>query len=120
MAAVRSYRDVLGGTAPRQAMVDLRPIFSDEAKEKLSFVPQPGADGRTILLQMCARCHDGRGNPQLPKNLFNVRKLDEMSRAAKDAAIARVNESGPRRMPPWRVGALDADAIRAVTTALQQ
>ena len=62
-AAVRSYQDVVRGLAPRQTLLDLREVFSDDAREKLSFVPQPGADGKTVLLQMCARCHDGRGNP---------------------------------------------------------
>ena len=119
-AAVRSYQDVVRGTVARQTLADVRKVFSDDAAEKLSFVPQPGADGRAVLLQMCARCHDGRGNPQLSKNHFNVRKLDEMPRAEKDLAIARINEAGATRMPPWRVGTLTADAIRAATSELQK
>ena len=65
---------------------------------------------------MCARCHDGRGNPQLSKNHFNVRKLEEMPRATKDRAISRI---GAGQMPPPRVGALTPDAIRAATLELQ-
>jgi DNA-binding beta-propeller fold protein YncE len=118
-AAVRSYRDVVRGIAPRGSLIDVRQVFSDDAAEKLSFVPQPGADGKTVLLQMCGRCHDGRGNPQLNKNHFNVRKLEEMPRAEKDLAITRMNETGATRMPPWRIGSLSADAIRAATSELQ-
>jgi mono/diheme cytochrome c family protein len=118
-AAVRSYRDVVRGIAPRGSLIDVRQVFSDDAAEKLSFVPQPGADGKTVLLQMCGRCHDGRGNPQLNKNHFNVRKLEEMPRAEKDLAVTRMNETGATRMPPWRIGSLSADAIRAATSELQ-
>jgi DNA-binding beta-propeller fold protein YncE/cytochrome c peroxidase/mono/diheme cytochrome c family protein len=118
-AAVRSYQDVVRGTAARQTLADVRKVFSDDAAAKLSFVPQAGADGKAVLLQMCARCHDGRGNPQLSKNHFDVRKLDEMPRAEKDLAITRINETAATRMPPWRVGTLTPDAIRAATLQLQ-
>ena len=43
---------------------------------------------------MCARCHDGRANPQLGKSRFNVLALDTLSRAEKDLAIARLGDSG--------------------------
>ncbi len=116
-AAVRSYQDVVQGGAPRDSLLDIRDVFSDDAKQKLSFVPQPGADGKAVLLQMCARCHDGRGNPQLNKNHFNVRKLDDMPRAEKDLAISRIGAMG---MPPWRAGTLTPEAIRAATLELQR
>jgi len=119
-AAVRSYLDVIGGTSPRESLLDIRQIFSDDAAQKLSFVPQPAADGRTVLLQMCARCHDGRGNPDLNKNLFDVRRLDEMSRGAKDLAIERINASNATRMPPWRAGSLTPEAIQAATAELEE
>jgi DNA-binding beta-propeller fold protein YncE len=119
-AAIRSYKDVVRGATPRATLVDIREVFSDDATQKLSFVPQPGADGKGVMLEMCGRCHDGRGNPDLSKNHFDVRRLDEMTRAQKDLAIARVSESGVTRMPPWRVGNLTADAIRAVTLELQK
>jgi MYXO-CTERM domain-containing protein len=119
-AAVRSYLDVVRGLAPRASLLDIRDVFSADATEKLSFVPQPGADGKTVLLQMCARCHDGRGNPELNKNRFNVRKLEEMPRAAKDLAISRISETGSTRMPPWRVGRLTPDSIQAAILELQK
>jgi YVTN family beta-propeller protein len=119
-AAMRSYQDVVTGSAPRASLLDLRDVFSDDVARMLSFVPQPGADGKTVLLQMCARCHDGRGNLALNKNKFNVRKLEEMTRAQKDLAIQRIAESGVTRMPPWRVGHLTPDALAAATVELQK
>jgi hypothetical protein len=118
-AAVRSYQDVVRKVAPRETLLDIREVFSNEAMERLSFLPKPGADGKTVLTQMCARCHDGRGNPDLPKNRFNVRKLEEMSRASKDVAISRLTtDSALLRMPPWRVGTLTAESIQAATAEL--
>ncbi len=69
---------------------------------------------------MCARCHDGRGNPELNKNRFNVLALDTLPRSEKDLAIARLSDSGRNRMPPWRVGSLTAESIQAATLELQK
>jgi len=119
-AASRSYQDVVRGNAPRGSLVDIREIFSEDAKEKLSFVPQPGADGKTVLLEMCARCHDGRANPQLNKSRFNVLALDTLPRAEKDLAITRLADPGRTRMPPWRAGSLGPESIAAATQELQK
>jgi hypothetical protein len=117
-AASRSYQDVVLGVSARDSLLDLRDVFSADATEKLSFVPAAGADGKTVLLQMCARCHDGRGNPAFPKNLFNVLKLEEMSRPLKDLAIARLTAPAEARMPPWRTGTLTSQHIEAATLEL--
>lgn len=119
-AAVQSYRDVVSGVAPRDSLLDLREVFSADAMEKLSFVPKPSADGRTVLLQMCGRCHDGRGDPVLPKNQFNVLALDTMPADMKKRAIARLDAPEATRMPPWRVGTLTPEAIQAVTAELRK
>lgn len=119
-AATSAYLAVVQGGAPRESLLDLREVFSEDATQKLGFVPQPGADGRTILLEMCARCHDGRGNPELPKNRFDVLRLNEMSRTEKDLAITRINATGVTQMPPWRVGRLTPESIQAATLELQK
>lgn len=105
----RSYLDVVTGAAPRQSLLDLRDLFSADAKVKLGLVPPPGASGRAVLTQLCSRCHDGRGNPALNRAKFNVKNLDGMSRETKDKAIFRLQEpaTSPLRMPPWRA----ADAL---------
>ena len=119
-AAAQSYEDVVAGIAARGSLLDIRDVFSNDAMTKLSFVPQPGASGNTVLLQMCARCHDGRGNPNLNKNRFNVLLLPTLPRAMKDLAIARLSDPGITRMPPWRVGSLTADSIAAAVAELQK
>jgi hypothetical protein len=119
-AATNSYKNVVAGLAPRQSLLDIREIFSDDASTKLSFLPRADAPGKTVLLQMCGRCHDGRGNPALAKNNFNVLKLDGLPRLEKDAAIARLNAQSELRMPPWRVASLTPQAIQAATLELQK
>ena len=73
-------------------------------------MPSPGSDGLTVLTQVCSRCHDGRGNPELTKHAFNVKALSEMSREEKDMAISRLQEPDGSwlKMPPWRAGILPA------------
>jgi hypothetical protein len=119
-AATHSYQDVVRGASPRASLLDIREIFSADAQEKLSFFPQPGADGKTVLLEMCARCHDGRANPQLNKSRFNVLALDTLPRAEKDLAIVRLGDPGQLRMPPWRAGSLTPESIAAATVELQK
>jgi mono/diheme cytochrome c family protein len=111
---------VVRGTAARESLLDTRDIFSQDAQLKLSLLPKPGADGKTVLLQMCARCHDGRSDPQLDKSRFNVLSLGTLSASEKSLAIARINATGPERMPPWRSGSLSPEAIQAVTAGLQK
>ena len=108
------------GAAPRSGLLDLREVFSSDAQEKLSFVPKPGADGKTVLLQMCARCHDGRSDPMLAKSRFNVLKLAEMSRSEKDLAITRISSTDGKVMPPWRVGSLTSEGRQAAIAELQK
>jgi mono/diheme cytochrome c family protein len=119
-AAAQSYQNVVAGSAARETLLDLRDVFSNDAMTKLSFTPQPGAAGSTVLLQMCARCHDGRGNPSVGKNRFNVMQLATLSREEKDLAIARLSDTGRTRMPPWRVGSLTPESIQAATAELQK
>jgi cytochrome c553 len=119
-AASQSYLAVVQALAPRESLLDIRNVFSEDAAAKLSFVSNGGADGKTVLLQMCSRCHDGRGNPALSKNHFNVLKLAEMSRSLKDLAIARISDTGPARMPPVRAGALTPESIQAAIGELQK
>ncbi|HKQ71597.1 MAG TPA: c-type cytochrome, partial [Polyangiaceae bacterium] len=121
-AATKAYRDVVKGTAPRASLVDVRNVFSQDAMEKLNFVPQPGADGRAVLVQMCSRCHDGRADPALNRSKFNVQKLDAMPRAERDLAIARLREpeTSSLRMPPWRAARMTEQATQAAITELSK
>jgi YVTN family beta-propeller protein len=121
-AATKSYRDVVAGAAPLGTLVDIRDVFSQDAMEKLGFVPQPNADGRAVLLQMCSRCHDGRGNADVNRAKFDVRKLDQMSRTEKDVAISRLMEpsTSARKMPPWRTARMTDAATQAAVAELSK
>jgi hypothetical protein len=119
-AAVDSYVGVSTGVLPRESLIDIREVFSADAQQRLSFVPAPATDGRTVLLQMCARCHDGRGEPGTRKANFDVLRLDEMEREAKDVAISRITATDETRMPPWRVGNLTPESVQAATLELSK
>jgi hypothetical protein len=121
-AWVRSYVDVVIGAAPRESLLDPRDVLSSDARLKLGMTPLPDADGSTILLQACSRCHDGRADPSISKAAFNVRALEQMNRAMKDKAIARMQlpVDDPLRMPPPRTGDLPPEAIDKAVQTLRQ
>ena len=120
LAATTSYTNVVMGAAGRDSLLDIREVFSQDAAEKLSFVPQTGADGHSVLVQMCARCHDGRADPEIGRSNFNVMALEQMSSAEKAIAISRIQEpeGSVKRMPPWRSGQLTPEALQAALTEL--
>ena len=121
-ARAKSYLDVVTGAAPRESLLDLRGLFSEDAKLKLGLVPRPGASGREVLTQVCSRCHDGRETPALTRAFFNVKNLDGMSRDEKDLAIQRLQEpeSSSLRMPPWRAATLPPAELAAAIAELQK
>jgi hypothetical protein len=121
-AAVSSYQAVVSGAAARDSLLDLREVFSQDAIEKLSFVPQAGVDGKAVLVQMCSRCHDGRADPNLGRSKFNVLELSALSADEKQLAISRLQEpeGSAKRMPPWRSGALTPAALEAAITELSK
>jgi len=119
-AASTAYKAVVMGGAARDTLLDLRDVFSQDAAEKLSFVPQAGADGRAVLLQMCSRCHDGRADPEIGRSNFNVLQLDKMSTDEKQIAASRLQEpdDSVKKMPPLRSGHLTPEAVQAALTEL--
>jgi hypothetical protein len=120
LAAATSYKNVVMGMAGRDTLLDLRNVFSQDASEKLSFVPQAGADGKSVLVQMCARCHDGRADPNIGRSNFNVLALDTMSAEEKAIASERIQEpeGSVKHMPPWRSGQLTPEALTAALAEL--
>jgi hypothetical protein len=71
---------------------------------------------------MCARCHDGRGNADVNRAKFDVRRLDQMSRTEKDVAISRLMEPAmsARKMPPWRAGRMTDVSTQAAIAELSK
>ncbi len=121
-ARAAAYRDVMAGVAPRESLPDVRDLFSADAREKLGLVPRPGASGREVLVQMCARCHDGRGNPEISRNSFDVRRLDQLTSNQKAAAIQRMQAPADSvfLMPPWRAGSLPPAELAAAISELSR
>lgn len=120
-AAVRSYVDVVTGSAPRESMQSMHDLFSDEARELLGIVPPADADGQTVLNVACGRCHNGTADPALSRSTFNVKALAEMSREVKNWAIERLQagHDSPLVMPPARFGPLPSEAIAKAVEVLQ-
>lgn len=84
--------------------------------------PKPGLSPRGILQQMCQRCHNPALDQRLTRSLFDVTRLDEMSRHEKDEAIRRLTlpASSVRKMPPPRFGELSEGEIAAVVAELRR
>jgi hypothetical protein len=82
--------------------VDIREVLLPAGLIDMGFVPRAGLDGRTLLAQQCAQCHNSRLDPTLSRDRFLVDKLDQMSRSEKDLAIARIQLGTDTRltMPP--------------------
>ncbi len=121
-SVVQSYVDVVTGSAPRESLMNMHDLFTDEAREMLGIVPPADADGRTVLNVACGRCHDGRGDPSLVRSMFNVKALDQASREVKDRAIERLqlDPGSASIMPPKRFDPLPPEAIARAIQELQK
>jgi len=116
------YRRVADGRAPRESLPDIREIFLPEAEREMGLRPAVGLDGRGILLQTCAQCHNARLDQTLSRARFDVTNLDAMSRAEKDKAIARL-QLAPEHvqvMPPRRFARLSPEEIALAVEALKK
>lgn len=121
-----AYKAVASGATPVAMLPDIRDVFLDAALPDLSFRPATSLvqanDGKGILVQMCAQCHNSRLDPATSRASFDVTKLDTMDRATKDRAIKRLTlpKEAFRRMPPTRFRELSAEEIELVTQELQK
>lgn len=99
-AMTAAYRDLAAGRAT--TLPDVRDVFLDSGLAEMGFAPTPGADGHTLLVQMCQQCHNANLDPMVSRDLFLVDKLGQMSRAEKDKAIERLDPglTTRLRMPP--------------------
>ena len=109
-AMVAAYQQTVSGALPRDQMPDVSAVLKDGALADLSIRPRAGLDGRGILVHMCQMCHNSRLDQRQSRARFNVEQLDQMSRAEKDLAIARLQLPDDDRhlMPPRRFRELDA------------
>ena len=116
---ITAYTQTIAGTLPRDQMPDIRQTIRADALAQLSIRPEPGLDGRGILVHMCRMCHNSQLDQTLSRSYFNVDTLDQLSAFEKNLAIQRLNRTDYRQMPPARFHEL-SDAERAAATAALQ
>jgi mono/diheme cytochrome c family protein len=119
-AAYQAYRE---GELRRAELPDIRDVFPDDPQRlaEMGVMTEPGADGEAVLLQACGQCHNERLDQSLSRANFRA-DLEGMSRAAKDAAIARLKLplDDPRAMPPALLRTLTPEARQRAIEALQR
>jgi hypothetical protein len=121
-AMTTAYQQTIAGTLPRAQMPDVSDTVMASALADLSIRPQPGLDGRGILVQMCQMCHNSRLDQTQSRARFNVEQLAQMSRTEKDLAIQRLQLPVEHRqaMPPARFHELSAAERQLVIDELMQ
>jgi hypothetical protein len=109
-------------TGALTALPDVRDVLLDDGLRDMGFAPRGGADGHTLLQQMCAECHDAKLDMTVTREHFLVDQLDQMSRAEKDKAIQRLQlpTATRLRMPPPLFRTITDDERQAMVTELQK
>jgi hypothetical protein len=117
-----AYRAVLEERSPRASLPDIREVFLADAEAEMGLRPAPGLDGRGILVQTCAQCHNAKTDRSLTRANFDVSLLDSMSRDQKDKAVMRLNQphESTKLMPPRRFARLSPEEIAAATAELRK
>jgi mono/diheme cytochrome c family protein len=77
--------------------------------------------GEEVLIQACSQCHNERLNQQQSRARFRA-DLNGLSRAEKDAAIARLSlpPNSIHAMPPARLRVLSQEARERAIAALRK
>jgi hypothetical protein len=111
--AAAGFAEYLGRRPDADAFAIGASLMSNEAEESVGFVPRASDDARTILRQMCIRCHDGTTDPALRRARFNVEALDTLTAEAAAAVWKRITlpRTSPELMPPLRAGELPPPAV---------
>jgi hypothetical protein len=122
-AMTEAYQAYQHGDLDQAALPDIRDVFPDDpaTQADLGFSTRPGLPAQRVLTQACAQCHNDRLDQSLSRARFNV-DLSQLSRAEKDAAIARLQLPGSdvHAMPPRRLRTLSAQAIAGLIALLQR
>lgn len=117
-----AYQNFRAGALPKRELPDLRRVFLADALADMSLIPKKGATGKEVLVQACAQCHNPRLDSGISRAKFDATKLDAMSPAMKQAAIARMKlpESDIRHMPPAMLRAMPPESISAAVAELSK
>jgi hypothetical protein len=119
-AAAAAYQAWTTGAPIDDVALDLGQLIAGDAARDTGMQPELGADGATILAQMCERCHNSRLDQTLTRARFDVEDIDRTP-GERQVAVERLMlpSSSPRKMPPPRFGVLSDDEIARAVTALQ-
>ncbi len=117
-----AYQNFLAGKTQMTDLPDIRRVFLLDALPDLTFRPKAGLDGKGVIVQMCAQCHNDKLDASLSRARFDVTKLDTMSRAAKDLAIARMQMASTSRlrMPPVIFRSFTDESLNLAIEELQK
>ena len=122
-AMTQAYVDYREGRLAPEDLPDIRDVYPDDPKllARMGFTTEPGLDGKGVLLQACAQCHNGRLDQSVSRARFDV-DLDQLGRRAKSRAIERVllPEDDPKHMPPVRLRTLGAEATQRLVDLLEK
>jgi hypothetical protein len=112
-SAIAAYQQMRAGTLPVTQLPDITDTLLDSALADMSIRPKAGLDGRGILTHMCRMCHNPQLDQTISRAMFDIDKLDSLSRVEKDEAIKRLllPDTDRRKMPPPRFHVL-SDAER--------
>jgi hypothetical protein len=115
-----AYQSWMSGQAAE--IPNIQDVFLDDGLRDMGFAPKKGLDGKGLLQQMCQECHNANLDPLITRDLFLVDQLDAMSRAEKDVAIARLNDSADTvlRMPPMLFRTITQDERAAMIAELEK
>jgi hypothetical protein len=121
--ASNMYVDVKEGRRPASELPDIRKVFLEEAFEAMSFRTRSvGVNGKDVIVQACAQCHNPRLDQDISRAKFDVSRLDQMNRAEKDRAIARMlmKRSDIGHMPPAMMRTLSPEALKLAIDELSK
>ena len=117
-----AYQNFLTGKTKAMDVPDIRRVFLAAALPDLTFRPKVGLDGKGLLVQMCSQCHNDKLDSSISRAHFDVTKLDTMSRADNDLAIARMQmpSTSNKRMPPVMFRSFTDESLSLAIEELQK
>jgi mono/diheme cytochrome c family protein len=119
----QAYLDYREGRLDRDQLPDIRDVYPDDEqlRAQIGLTTEPGLNGKGVLLQACAGCHNDRLDQGLSRARFGV-DLSKLDRAEKARAIARLllPKSNPSAMPPAHARTLSDEGRSRLIALLQR
>lgn len=120
---IQAYVDYREGRLLREELPDIRDLYPDDEllRAQIGLTTEPGLDGKGVLLQACAQCHNHRLDQGLSRARFDV-DLSKLDRTEKAIAITRLQlpPGNPSAMPPALARALSDEGRSRLIELLQR